>query len=251
MSQYVFSYPPHERPKLAPLFPGRDTLIAACLQGHMGRALADHPTQPQAAALQVGDFLFLGGKPAMKYPLVRALWQPGCTWIVTAEPAWLPILEAQAGCLEAALRWRVALPEAFDQDRLKGFAQGVALRFIDGPLYDQCLAQPWSRDFVSLFDDREDFLRRGLGVVAVEKGELVSGASSYAVYDGGLEIEVDTREDHRRRGLARACCARLILTCLERGLTPTWDAHSPASCALAESLGYRVIGPYPIWNWSC
>lgn len=75
-------------------------------------------------------------------------------------------------------------------------------------------------------------------------GELVAGASSYAVYRDGIEIEIDTRPDQRGKGLATACGARLILDCLDRGLYPSWDAHDKRSAHLAQKLGYRLAGAY-------
>ena len=76
-------------------------------------------------------------------------------------------------------------------------------------------------------------------MAALSGGELVGGASSYTCYSGGYELQVETREDMRRRGVALACCARLILTCLDRGLYPSWDAANLESVALARRLGYR------------
>ena len=84
----------------------------------------------------------------------------------------------------------------------------------------------------------------GLGVAVFYQGELVAGASSYSVYDKGIEIEIDTREDHRRKGLAYACGAKLILECLDRDLYPSWDAQNPWSLALAEKLGYHFSHEY-------
>ena len=55
---------------------------------------------------------------------------------------------------------------------------------------------------------------------------------------------IDTRENHRRRGLAYVCGARLILECLDRGLYPSWDAQNKASVALAEKLGYHYSPMY-------
>lgn len=55
------------------------------------------------------------------------------------------------------------------------------------------------------------------------------------------------RPDLRRRGLALSCGARLILTCLDQGLLPSWDAHDRRSAALAEKLGYRLDRPYPAY----
>ena len=41
------------------------------------------------------------------------------------------------------------------------------------------------------------------------------------------------------RGLATACGAQLILTALDRGLYPSWDAYDRRSVALAEKLGLK------------
>ena len=68
--------------------------------------------------------------------------------------------------------------------------------------------------------------------------------SSYTAYQEGIEIEIDTREEYRRMGLAYACGARLILECLARGIYPSWDAHNLESAALAEKLGYHYDRPY-------
>lgn len=79
-------------------------------------------------------------------------------------------------------------------------------------------------------------------------GLIVSGASSYSAYRGGIEIEIDTKEEYRRRGLALACGAKLILECLDRGLYPSWDAHNRCSAALAEKLGYRLDYAYDAYE---
>ena len=64
----------------------------------------------------------------------------------------------------------------------------------------------------------------------------------------GIEIEIDTREDHRRKGLAYACGAKLILECLKRGLYPSWDAQNKWSVALAEKLGYHFDHEYTAYE---
>ena len=66
-------------------------------------------------------------------------------------------------------------------------------------------------------------------MAVMRNGEPVSGASSYSGWPGGIEIEIDTREDYRRQGLAYAAAAALILACLDRGLYPSWDAQHLAS----------------------
>ena len=58
-------------------------------------------------------------------------------------------------------------------------------------------------------------------------------------YVEGIEIEVDTVPEERRKHLATIVCSALILKCLEEGLYPSWDAQSMNSVRLAESLGYE------------
>lgn len=102
------------------------------------------------------------------------------------------------------------------------------------------------------YEDYDTYRKYGLGVVILKDGEPVSGASSYSGYRGGIEIEIDTKEEHRRKGLAHICGARLILECLDRGLYPSWDAQNPKSAALAEKLGYhqdRAYTAYEIWGY--
>ena len=138
----------------------------------------------------------------------------------------------------------------FDRGKLASLAvppEGFLLSPIDMEAYTLLGEAAWSQDLVGLFQDGADFPRRGLGVVAWHGGEIVAGASSYAVFDGGIEIEIDTRPDFRQLGLATACGAALVLSCLERGLYPSWDAHTSISLHLAEKLGYVSAGPYLVY----
>lgn len=79
-------------------------------------------------------------------------------------------------------------------------------------------------------------------------GRLVAGAASYSRYRGGIEVEVDTHPACRGQGLATAASAALLLACLDRGLYPSWDAHTRQSLALAEKLGYRYSHAYPAYE---
>ena len=73
---------------------------------------------------------------------------------------------------------------------------------------------------------------------------IVAGASSYTRYVEGIEIEVDTVPEERRKHLATIVCSALILKCLEEGLYPSWDAQNMNSVRLAESLGYEYDHDY-------
>ena len=108
--------------------------------------------------------------------------------------------------------------------------------------------KPVTADFVSSFQSKAAYLRDGRGVVLVKNGEIVSGASSYTRYREGIEIEVDTVEEERRKHLALIACSALILRCLDEDLYPSWDAQNMASVRLAEKLGYQYDHEYTAYE---
>lgn len=245
------------------LFDGwEETVIWSCLQGVMGDLYADYSgdaadyskiSRSEAAKAVLGDFVFLAGKPSEEL----LLYQPPCRAgkkvesqiLVPRDADWENLIEKVYGSrAERITRYAIKKePDAWDgqgRERLKKMAsalpEGYELRLIDQELYDQCRQQEWSRDLVSQFPDYETYQKWGLGTAALHGKHLVCGASSYSRYLEGIEIEIDTREDYRRKGLARACAARLILECLDRGLYPSWDAHTEISAELAEKLGYHM-----------
>lgn len=243
-------------PEIAALFGGwQETMIWSCLQGVMGRLYADSAETPESAMAILGDFCFFAGKPSAELVSYKPDWCTQDFIIMTAcAPDWFEVIEAVYG--ERAKKVsRYAFrkdPDAFDQASLRAFAEavpeGYALRMIDREFFDRCQAQDWSRDFVSLFDGYEQYEECGLGVVALWNGEIVAGASSYSSYLGGIEIEIDTEAEHRRRGLATACAARLMLECQNRGLYPSWDAQNLWSVALAKKLGYQFDHEYTAYE---
>lgn len=239
----------------APLFDGwEDTMIWSCLQGVMGAVWADEAAAPRTAVARLGDFAFLAGRPDAAL-LREPCWRRGSFAILAARgPGWEQAIAETFGPRARPVT-RYALrkePDAFDRAALGRMARalpaGCTLHPLDGSLYHACLAEDWSRDLVSNYRDEAEYRRLGLGVVALRQGRPVAGASAYSRYRTGIEIEIDTRADCRRQGLAAACGASLILACLERGLYPSWDAQNPASLALAQKLGYRPAGPYTAYE---
>ena len=75
------------------LFAGWDEpMIRACLQGHMGTWAADGLENPRSAAITVGDFCFLAGRPS---PALAA--QAAAYILVPKTADWCPVIEAVWG----------------------------------------------------------------------------------------------------------------------------------------------------------
>lgn len=236
----------------AGLFSGwEETMILSCLQGIMGKVLADSPDHPESALALIGCFGFLAGKPDRELVLRKP---EGFAILVPQNEGWASLIEACFPEAVRVIRYAIRKDTQFDKDLLRQLVRdlpaGYEIRAIDSSLYDRCLESPVTADFVSAFDSKEAFLRLGRGNVILKGGRIVSGASSFSRYREGIEIEVDTVESERRKHLATAACASLILRCLEEGLYPSWDAQNPNSVRLAESLGYRLDYDYPAYEIS-
>lgn len=242
--------------RAAALFEGwQETMIWSCLQGVMGKIYADAQELPTCAMALLGDFRFLAGRPWREL----VCFEPGrraFRIMVPREEGWAELIE---DCYREKARRvvRYAIKkeaEVFDREKLQAFVDrlpcGYTLKMMDEALFRRCGEIGWCRDWVAQYPDYAAYREHGMGAVILKDGEPVSGASSYSGYIGGIEIEIDTREDCRRRGLARVCGAKLILECLKRGWYPAWDAQNEGSAALAEELGYHVDCEYPAYEIS-
>lgn len=226
-----------------------ETIIWSCVQGIMGEVYTNEAEDAAMAIL--GDFAFYAGNPSEE--LVR--FKPeNCKQdfiiMVPQNDEWGNLIEKCYGD-KAKIVTRYAMkkePDVFDIEKLQhavmDMPEGYELKVMEEMEYNMCRSNGWSNDLVSQYRNYDTYKELGIGVVVLKAGELVAGASSYSRYDKGIEIEIDTREDHRRKGLACACGAKLILECLKKDLYPSWDAQNKWSVALAEKLGYHFSNEY-------
>lgn len=206
---------------------------------------------PRSAMAFVGCFAFYAGEPDKE--------------LVTQKPAGFVIMRPQnkewEACIEECFpdaekvtRYAIKKDTVFNRAHLRDtvakLPNGYEIKAIDGELYDACLADPVTADFVSAFGSKEKYLELGRGMFVLKSGRIVAGASSYTRYREGIEIEVETIEEERKKGLAQAVCAALILRCIDEGLYPSWDAKNMDSVRLAEKLGYEFDHEYTSYEVS-
>ncbi len=263
MSINIYEMTPDIRPAVERIFDGmNDTTIWSCIQGHCGgRVWVDSLEHPRAARAQLGGALagtggfgFIAGdsgSPAAEQ--LAALWPSGylgkANVLVPRNESWARVIEAALGeKAHRELRYSTSKTEHhFDVEALRKWSQtlpeGYSIVPMDEAVRPRLLQNSWSRDgAVNL--TAQELERFDVSSVVLYGGEPVSLAGCYSVYDGGVEIEIDTHIDHRRKGLARAAASTLLLRCLERGLQPSWDAANLMSLSLAKSLGFVPTGEY-------
>lgn len=236
--------------KVEELFTGwQETLIYSCLQNVMGKLYVTDMASPVSALAFVGCFGFFAGEPDRELVNHKP---EGFMILVPQNEAWSALIEECYPSARKVTRYAIKKDMKFDVRQLRreigALPSGYTLKQIDSALYDACLKDPVTADFVAAFENKEQYLKLGRGMVILKDGQIVSGASSYTRYHQGIEIEVDTVETERRKHLATIACSALILKCLEEGLYPSWDAQNMRSVHLAEKLGYELDHPYAAYE---
>ena len=236
--------------KVEKLFEGPvDSLVTSCLEGMMdSKIYVTDLDDPRSAMAYLAEFAFFAGEPDREL----ASFKPkGVVGMVPSSEAWAKLIEECQPDADKVTRYAIKKGAKFDRANLQklvdALPEGYEIKRIDADLYDKCLEIDDFEDAVGHFASKEQYLELGRGFAAVKDGEPVSVASSYTVYREGIEIEIDTLEEERRKGLASAVCARLILSCLDDGLYPSWDAANMDSVHLAEKLGYEFSHEYPCY----
>lgn len=177
--------------KIAPLFcKWEETLIWSCLQGYMGYAISDNDENPSAAQIVIGDFCFFAGKPnksLVKKAAAPIIIPQNEDWGILIELVWKSQVKKD-------LRYAIKKERnIFDVEKLTKYTElpnkEYILKLFDQQIYQQAMSENWSKDLCSQFADYNDYHNRGLGVGILYNNKLVAGASSYTVYNGGIEIQ--------------------------------------------------------------
>lgn len=239
--------------KAATLFNGwNEALIWSGLQGQMGRVVTNNNANPTSAMIDIGDICFLAGEPDSS--LFDSIM--GFKLLVPKDKSWELLIESYYDKrVNKFLRYAIKKePDVFDKEKLAAYIKALdscyKIKLFDEEIFQMARNEEWSADLCSQFKDYADYQERAIGVAILHQGELVSGASPYAVYKGGIEIQIDTKLEYRQKGLAAACGAKLIIECLNRELYPSWDAHDMRSVSLAEKLGYHMDHSYVAYELS-
>lgn len=236
--------------KVEAIFEGwNETLIYSCLQRVMGKIYVTDQDSPVSAMAFVGCFAFYAGEPDRELVINKP---DGFVIMTPQNDGWTALIEDCFPDARKITRYAIKKDTIFDKDDLAkmatGLPEGYELKKIDSDIYDLCMTDPVTADFVSAFESKEKYLEIGRGMVILKDGKIVSGASSYTRYNEGIEIEVDTVPDERRKGLATVVLASLISSCLEEGLYPSWDAHDMNSVQLSKRFGYEFDHEYTAYE---
>jgi GNAT superfamily N-acetyltransferase len=228
--------------------PRVDCGIDAAIEGQMGRVFTDDAADPHVLAVRQGPFWYLAG--AADHPaagdLVAVI--PPFSLVMPSSPGWTALLERRLGDrLEAVPRVSFRADD-LSVDRLAGLVASSAhrdrLQPVDADLAARLATTPDAWFDLDGYGSPADFAARGIGFAVVDGDDVAGAAWSSLTCRAAIEVSVFVDERHRRRGVATAVAARLVLECLGRGLRPNWDAANEESCRLAAKLGFLPAGSY-------
>ncbi len=232
--------------KVEKLFAGmEDSMIRSCLEKVMGKVYVTDLENPKSAMAFLAEFAFLAGEPDAE---LAAFKPEGEVNLISPDGQWETLIYEFWPGADRYTRYAIKKDTNFDREKLKAIVAslpaGYEIKKIDGELYNMCLDDEDLEENVVHFESKEEFLRSGRGFAILKDGKPVSAASSYTVYNEGIEVQIHTKDEERHKGLASAACAALILSCLDDGLYPSWDATNLESVHLAEKLGYEFSHEY-------
>jgi hypothetical protein len=229
-------------------------LPEAILDGFVGEVLVDDESNPSFAVLEIPKLNFFIPAGDANHPATRDFITnlPEFSALIFASDGWEELLEEiHTGRFTGMQRYAFT-SEKLDVEYLSKLAQipnGFRLKQMDLKLAHQLAAEnsEFSADHLLNFDSPEDFITRGFGFCLLDGDQIVSVATTFAICNTGIEIQINTRENYQRKGLATVVAARLLLHSLQKNLDPNWDAANQRSARLAEKLGYTPQGIYTMW----
>ena len=187
---------------IAPLFEGQHhAMIRSCLQDCMGDAYADNLVEPQSAAIYVGGFCYFAGKVNTELIATKPQGHVGRdVLMVPPDDDWQRGIEAVYG--SRALPWiRYATKQdisAFDRrDREPRSSPPARTALIDQRLW-HILALPWASSVATR--QLRAICGQCLGCCHPPRRSWFR-CFGVCLLQGRIEVEIDTREDYRRRGL--------------------------------------------------
>ena len=140
----------------------------------------------------------------------------------------------------------------FNQNNFEAFKRDNSTEEYDFVKTDNRLFSEMNGSVVpkKFWDNADDFAKRGIGFSLIRNGELITTAFSSFIHDDLLELGMETKLEHRKKGFAKHVCAKLIDYCIEHGYEPVWACRlgNQGSYYLAQKLGFEPVKYLPYYE---
>ncbi len=227
---------------------GWDVIFNASLD--YGFILADDADKPNVALSFMGGCIIYGGDE--NHALARALIRS-----MEVQPAILSYPENWAALIldefkgKAKYETRYHLPFAsLDKERLFSIDlstnDGYRVEKISEKLAERLKDDIGEEYQLYHYSSLKDFADKGCGFCITKGNEILSAAAAFLRSGNKVQIQVNTKQQYRQKGLATKTSASMLRYCLENGITADWDAANTYSRDLAYKLGYTECISYDV-----
>lgn len=239
---------PENREIIRPLFadyPYLQGLVHGALSGAFGEAFVDRD-ECATVGMIVHDFVLFAGDASSTSAAKMIRSRPAGSWLVGCGSAWQNrFVELWGDHLKQKERFAFHSPAGWDRERLAGWMDDLPTGCTLKPITEADAGRfaQLSASLVHFNAQEHPAMAHSVGFGIEHEGQFVSGCAGVPA-GGTLDFEIQTQLAQRRRGLATAVAAALILYCLDHDLQPGWDAANEMSARLAEKLGFVGRTPY-------
>lgn len=228
--------------KIKPLFKDiRFFMGNSVLDGVMGKAYVDNTLNPQIAFLVVRSYCFMSGNLS-KEKLKDIINDNFKNFILIPSDSLKSKIESiYKDSIIKRQRFSIKKEVKFNENKLKDMVNKIPSKFEIIKINKNLADRIKKEDFINITDDYE---KNGIGYCCMYNKEIIGVASSNIFYKDGIEVNIRVKENYRRRGIATAMAANLILECLRENKKISWDAYNINSVKLAEKLGFKFDSAY-------
>jgi RimJ/RimL family protein N-acetyltransferase len=162
--------------------------------------------------------------------------------LYASSEEWIDVLSSSLNGQPAILRFSVyyhnnakALLNVEDNRPLEN---GLELKQIDEVLFEK-IANEFDHSYRYHWTSALEFCAKSFGYCIIKDEEIISVASATYNGNGYAEIDIQTRDDYQRNGLAYKLCSKFIEYCAEKDYIILWICNSfnKPSNELVKKLG--------------
>jgi GNAT superfamily N-acetyltransferase len=95
----------------------------------------------------------------------------------------------------------------------------------------------------------EEFTHKSIAYCTIYKNRIIAVVVGTSHFNNIIPIDIETEEEHRRKGLAYAMTTEFIAECLKNNYVPQWDCveSNLGSYHMARKLGFEIINENTVY----
>lgn len=226
-------------------------MAKTALEGYMGEVWVDNIEKPEFSFVFLERLCFIDGNCKSELAQKSLKEIDEYYKVIIADEEWFELIEkVYKNNFEISSRYSMKKDTKFNKRNFEKYIEKLdshyEIRKIDKEMYNRIQE---TDSYVTNLGMSEQYEKNGIGFCALnEDEEIIAVITSDGIFNGGIDVNIKVKDTYRRKGIATAISAKMILECISKGLYPSWDAANLNSVGLAQKLGYELDSEYRIYK---